>query len=83
MLSRALLTLILLVAAGVIAGPAAAHPGHFGELAGHSHWVAGAALGLAAAVALWAGTRRRGDDRTSAAKPQSEPGETPDETSET
>jgi len=47
--------LILLAAAG----PAAAHVGHLGEVAGHGHWVAGAAIGLAGAIALWAGTRGR------------------------
>lgn len=29
------------------AGSAQAHPGHLIELAGHDHWVAGAAIGLA------------------------------------
>lgn len=32
---------------------AAAHPGHWGELAGHDHWVAGAAIGLAGLAAIW------------------------------
>lgn len=31
----------------VLASTAAAHPGHLGEIAGHDHWVAGIALGLA------------------------------------
>ena len=31
----------------VLASTASAHPGHLGELAGHDHWVAGIALGLA------------------------------------
>lgn len=30
-----------------------AHPGHWGELAGHDHWIAAGALGAAAAAALW------------------------------
>lgn len=36
-----------------IATPAAAHVGHIGEVAGHGHWVAGAAIGIAAAITLW------------------------------
>ena len=35
------------------ASAAAAHPGHWGELAGHDHWVAGAAIGLAGLAAIW------------------------------
>lgn len=33
--------------------PARAHVGHLGEMAGHDHWVAGAAIGAAAAITLW------------------------------
>ncbi len=36
-----------------LASPAAAHVGHIGEVASHDHWVAGAAIGIAAAIALW------------------------------
>ena len=43
------LTLLLLLAAS----PAAAHPGHLAEVAGHGHWIGAAAIGLAAAIALW------------------------------
>jgi hypothetical protein len=32
---------------------AAAHPGHWADLAGHDHWVAGAAIGLAGLAAIW------------------------------
>lgn len=39
--------------------PAMAHVGHLGELAGHDHWVAGAAIGVAAAITLWAGLKGR------------------------
>lgn len=36
-----------------LAAPAQAHTGHFGDLAGHDHWVMGAGLGaIAAAAAL-------------------------------
>ena len=33
--------------------PAFAHPGHLTGLAGHDHWVAGAAIGLAIALGLY------------------------------
>lgn len=46
---RVMLTFVL-----ALAGSAAmAHPGHWGELAGHDHWVAGAAIGLAGLTTLW------------------------------
>ena len=34
-------------------GLALAHPGHLTDVAGHDHWVAGVAIGLAVGVALW------------------------------
>ena len=63
---------------------ASAHLGHFGVLAGHDHWVAGAAIGAAAAVAAWgllagkkAGARdpdkaTGGDDPAPDAEPETE-----------
>lgn len=45
-----LVTLFFLI---VAAGPVAAHPGHLSGLAGHDHWVAGAAVGAAVLIALW------------------------------
>jgi len=36
-------------------GAAFAHVGHVGQLAGHDHWIAAAALGLAAAA--WAAAK--------------------------
>lgn len=33
--------------------PAAAHPGHLTEVAGHGHWLGAAALGAAIAIGLW------------------------------
>lgn len=35
------------------AGSAQAHVGHFGDLAGHDHWVAAGAIGAAIALAGW------------------------------
>lgn len=37
----------------ILAQSAAAHPGHLVEAAGHNHWVAGAAIGIAIAVGIW------------------------------
>lgn len=54
-----LLTLLMIVAAG----PVAAHPGHLAGLAGHDHWVAGAALGAAVLVGIWGALKgKRKDD---------------------
>lgn len=56
---RGLLALILIFAGTA----AAAHPGHWGELAGHDHWVAGAAIGLAGLAAIWGALKgKRKDD---------------------
>ena len=35
------------------ASAAQAHVGHFGDLAGHDHWVAAGAIGAAIALAAW------------------------------
>jgi len=37
----------------LLPGQVFAHAGHLGELAGHDHWVAGAAIGVAVGVAAW------------------------------
>ena len=52
------------LAAAIISAPALAHAhaGHWGELAGHDHWIALGALGAAgviAAAALSKGRKRR------------------------
>ena len=46
---RAFLSLTLAFAGSA----AAAHPGHWADVAGHDHWVAGAAIGLAGLAAIW------------------------------
>ena len=46
---RGLLTLTLIFAGNA----AAAHPGHWADIAGHDHWVAGAAIALAGLAAIW------------------------------
>ena len=43
----------LAVLLALAATPAAAHPGHLAEVAGHGHWIGAAAIGLAGAIALW------------------------------
>lgn len=40
-----------------IAVPAFAHPGHIAATGGHDHWIAGAAIGAAVAVAAWGALR--------------------------
>jgi hypothetical protein len=60
---RSALVLFLLVPAG----PAMAHPGHLAAgLAGHDHWVAGAAIGAALAAGVLAALKGR-------RRPQAEP----------
>lgn len=59
---RGLLTLLL-----VFAGTAAsAHPGHWADLAGHDHWVAGAAIGLAGLAAIWGALKGKKTDEDAA-----------------
>ena len=45
---RYALTLLLLI----VGTGAQAHPGHLAGLAGHDHWLAGAAIGLAGLIAI-------------------------------
>ena len=59
-----------------VAAPAAAHVGHWGALAGHDHWVAGAALGGALIAGILAGLRAdRKGRRGSEAEPEKAPEE--------
>lgn len=55
-------------------GVALAHLGHFGELAGHSHWIGLAGLGLAAGLAaLLPGRKRKTGDSAKGKKQESAP----------
>ncbi|WP_438988039.1 DUF6732 family protein [Marivivens donghaensis] len=69
---RSALTLILLLTANA----ASAHVGHLGEMAGHDHWVAGAALGLAILLGLREALKARKENAEKASK------ETEEETEE-
>lgn len=46
---RVILPLILILTGTA----AAAHPGHWADVAGHDHWVAGAAIAVAGLAAIW------------------------------
>lgn len=52
---------IFLLATAVLLAPvpALADPGHIAAAGGHDHWVAGAAIALAAGIALWNTLRDR------------------------
>jgi len=52
------LTIILIMTAS----SANAHPGHWADLAGHDHWVAGAAIGLAGIAAVWGALKGKQKD---------------------
>lgn len=56
-MNRIFITLPMLL----VTAPASAHVGHLGEIAGHDHWVAGAALGAALAVSIWGALKGKKD----------------------
>lgn len=52
-------------------GPALADPGHLAAAAGHSHWVAGAAIAIGIGLSLWgalSGGRKETDAEEEAAE---------------
>ena len=55
---RAFLTLILTI----MATGAQAHAGHLADVAGHDHWVIGAALGAIALAGLLGALKGKSDD---------------------
>jgi hypothetical protein len=71
-----LLPIPVLVAIGT---PAAAHVGHLGDVAGHDHWVAGAAIGAAVVIGLYGALKGR---RKVAGQEQDPPRTEPDQTEE-
>jgi len=57
----------------LLAAPATADPGHLGLLAGHDHWVAGAAVGAAILIGLWGALKGdRTEDETGEQAPEPE-----------
>lgn len=74
-----MLRYLLLSAFGSLfaAAPALAHPGHLETLAGHDHWVAGAAIGLAIALGLWGALKGKKDSETEAQADDTEEEEAP------
>ena len=42
----------------VLVGPALAHIGHLGEVAGHGHWIALGGIAIAAGIALLGGRKK-------------------------
>ncbi|MFQ1699280.1 DUF6732 family protein [Loktanella agnita] len=65
---RILISLPMIFAASA----ASAHPGHWGELAGHDHWVAGAAIGLAGLAAIWGALKGKNKDPEPEQEPEEE-----------
>jgi EamA domain-containing membrane protein RarD len=63
---------LIAIVAVLTAAPALAHTGHVVEAAGHNHWIAVAAAGLAAAVALWAVAKGRRKDEVEAEEAEAE-----------
>lgn len=51
---------------------AQAHPGHLADVAGHDHWVAGAAVGIAILIGLW-GALKGGKDKDTEASESDAP----------
>ena len=75
-------TLLLMMSATLWGGPAAAHIGHLGEVAGHGHWLGAAAIGAAIAIGLWQGLRGRketSDEEVEAEEAEEAPDDTPQE----
>ena len=68
---RYALTLLLLV----VGTGAQAHPGHIADLAGHDHWVAGAAIGLAILTGIYGALKGKKDTDADAESEIEEEGE--------
>lgn len=59
---RAFLSLTLILTGSA----AAAHTGHWADVAGHDHWVAGAAIGLAGLAAIWGALKGKNAEKEEA-----------------
>ncbi len=62
------LTIFLILAAS----QAAAHPGHWADVAGHDHWIAGAAIGLAGLAAIWGALKGKKEKEAAEASEEDE-----------
>ncbi len=51
---------------------AVAHPGHLADVAGHDHWVAGAAIGAAILIGLIGALKGKKDAEKAEAEPELE-----------
>jgi hypothetical protein len=71
---RVTLTILILLYPGI----ALAHVGHIGELAGHGHWIALGALGLAVGVVAIAKGRSKRSDAEAETEEASEPDAEPE-----
>lgn len=75
-------TFLMILTVTLWGGPAAAHIGHLGEVAGHGHWLGAAAIGAAIAIGLWQGLRGReevSDEEVDAEEAEETPDDTPQE----
>jgi hypothetical protein len=68
---RLILTLLLAMAGST----AHAHPGHLADLAGHDHWVAGAAIGLAILTGIYGALKGKKETEAEAEAELEEEGE--------
>jgi hypothetical protein len=56
-----------------LAGAGRADPGHLADVAGHDHWIAGAAIGIAIVLGVWnAAKGKKADAGQQAAKDKAE-----------
>ncbi|KAF0675520.1 DUF6732 family protein [Profundibacterium mesophilum] len=72
--------LSILLAALALPTPLLGHSGHLADLAGHDHWVAGAAAGIAIGLSAWAhlkGRRSRSENKDTAQEPSAGGDEAP------
>ena len=57
---------LILLPATLLPAPALAHLGHVAEAAGHDHWIALGALGVAVGVAVWGALKGKDEDAADA-----------------
>ena len=59
----------------LLPGSALAHVGHLGDVAGHNHWVAGAAIGAAVVIGLYGAWKGRKEAKAEEKPAEDEPQE--------